>query len=182
MTGPSIATWGFAVIATILLGFAAIVLWKILAGDIRLNDLIAEPALPGEDARAAKASLSRFQFLLFTFVVAGLFLLLSIEAGTFVEVPSNVLGLLGISGGSYVVAKAVGNAKKDGDGATEAAAETAKTEAIKAEAAKTAAAEGATKAENVLIAIEAAAARAEAAAREATLSKVAAEAAAERRG
>jgi hypothetical protein len=33
---------------------------------------------------STKASLSRFQFLLFTFVIAGLFLLLSIEAGTFV--------------------------------------------------------------------------------------------------
>lgn len=54
-----------------------------------------------------KASLSRFQFLIFTFVIAGLFLLLSIEAGTFVEIPTNVLGLLGISGGNYLVSKAV---------------------------------------------------------------------------
>ena len=54
-----------------------------------------------------KASLARFQFLLFTFVVAGLFLLLSIEAGTFVEIPNNVLALIGISGGSFLVSKGV---------------------------------------------------------------------------
>jgi hypothetical protein len=52
-----------------------------------------------------KASLSRFQFLIFTFVIAGLYLLLSIEAGTFVDIPTNVLGLLGISGGSFLVSK-----------------------------------------------------------------------------
>ena len=42
-------------------------------------------------------------------VVAGLFLLLSIDAGTFVDIPTNVLALLGISGGSYLVAKGVGS-------------------------------------------------------------------------
>jgi len=54
-----------------------------------------------------KASLARFQFLVFTFVIAGLYLLLCIEAGTFVDIPTNVLGLLGISGGTYAVGKAV---------------------------------------------------------------------------
>ena len=57
-----------------------------------------------------KASMSRFQFLIFTFVIAGLFLLLSIEAGTFVDIPPNVLALLGISGGTYVVSKAANKA------------------------------------------------------------------------
>jgi len=54
-----------------------------------------------------KASIARFQFLVFTFVIAGLYLLLCIEAGTFVDIPTNVLGLLGISGGTYAVGKAV---------------------------------------------------------------------------
>ena len=35
-------------------------------------------------------------------MVAGLFLLLSIEAGTFVDIPTNVLGLIGISSASYL--------------------------------------------------------------------------------
>lgn len=109
MNGPIIATAGFAVIAFIILAFASVVLVKIFKGEIDLDALVAEPPPPGAAANAVgKASLSRFQFLLFTFVVAGLFLLLSIEAGDFVEIPTNVLGLLGISGGSYVVSKAVG--------------------------------------------------------------------------
>jgi hypothetical protein len=59
-----------------------------------------------------KASLSRFQFLIFTFVIAGLYLLLSIEAGTFVDIPNNVLGLLGISGGSFLVSKGMSTSSK----------------------------------------------------------------------
>ncbi|MET3667935.1 hypothetical protein [Caulobacter sp. 1776] len=88
-------------IVLVILGIAALVLWKMFTGKIPLDFLIAEP---GE---ANKASLSRFQFLIFTFVVAGLFLLLSIESGTFVEIPTSVLALLGISGGSYVLAKGI---------------------------------------------------------------------------
>jgi hypothetical protein len=67
----------------------------------------ADPMAHGTAAAVAKASLSRFQFLIFTFVIGGLFLLLSIRAGTFVEIPTNVLALLGISAGSYLVAQAV---------------------------------------------------------------------------
>jgi hypothetical protein len=95
----NIALYSFVVISFILLAFAALVLWKIFKGDIDLSGLLTDP---GQDG---KASLSRFQFLIFTFVIAGLFLLLSIEAGTFVDVPNNVLVLLGISGGSYLVSK-----------------------------------------------------------------------------
>jgi hypothetical protein len=61
----------------------------------------------GASAAVTKASLSRFQFLVFTFVIGGLFLLLSIRAGTFVDIPTNVLGLLGLSAGSYLVSQAV---------------------------------------------------------------------------
>jgi hypothetical protein len=85
------------------------VLWKIYRGEISLVGLVSEPP-PGPGERS-KASLSRFQFLLFTFVIAGLYLLLSIEAGTFVDIPTNVLMLLGISSGSYVVAKTMGERK-----------------------------------------------------------------------
>lgn len=104
----NIAFLGFIAIAIILLGFAAIVLWKIYQDDIGLDGLLAEPVPADKPDAAMKASLSRFQFLIFTFVIAGLFLLLSIEAGTFVDIPTNVLALLGISGGSYLVSKGVG--------------------------------------------------------------------------
>jgi hypothetical protein len=75
---------------------------------IGLEGLLAEPAPVDKPDADLKASLSRFQFLIFTFVIAGLYLLLSIEAGTFVDIPTNVLGLLGISGGSYLISKGVG--------------------------------------------------------------------------
>lgn len=111
------AVLGFLAITTIIMGFAGAVLWKIITGEIQLTGIIAEPGEPGEKDETGKqkefgkASLSRFQFLLFTFVIAGLFLMLSIEAGAFVNIPANVLGLIGISGGSFIVSKAVGQSK-----------------------------------------------------------------------
>lgn len=111
------AVLGFLAITTIIMAFAGAVLWKIISGEIQLTGIIAEPADPGDmddkgkQKEVGKASLSRFQFLLFTFVIAGLFLMLSIEAGAFVDIPANVLGLIGISGGSFIVSKAVGQGK-----------------------------------------------------------------------
>ncbi len=99
---------GVAVVG-IIVGMALVVFWKILTNTIKLDGLIEEPTPLGIPY---KASLARFQFLIFTFVVAGLFLLLSIESGTFVDIPESVLGLLGISGGSYVLAKGIA-ANKD---------------------------------------------------------------------
>ncbi len=60
-----------------------------------------------QESGSSKASLSRFQLLLFTFVIAGLYLILSVEAGDFIEIPQSVLGLLGISGGSYLISKGI---------------------------------------------------------------------------
>lgn len=67
-----------------------------------------EPPAARPDGRIGKASLARFQLLIFSFVVTGLYLPLSIQASALVDVPPTVLGLLGISAGSYLVAKAVG--------------------------------------------------------------------------
>ena len=88
------------VLTVIVMGAAFLVFWLILRGKIDLSEVLTEPD-------STKASLSRFQFLLFTFVVAGLFLLLSVEAGAFVNIPNSVLGLLGISAGSYAVSKGI---------------------------------------------------------------------------
>ena len=117
MTLQIMAMWGFGIIGAIILGFAAVVLWKVFKDKIKIDDLLVESAADG----SRKASLSRFQFLIFTFVFAGLFLMLSIEAGTFVDIPNNVLALLGISSGSYVVSKAVAASGKapTGGGSTD---------------------------------------------------------------
>jgi hypothetical protein len=94
-----------AVVSLIILLLAVSVVWQIWNGSINLAYLLSEPVDKGDDG-LAKASLSRFQFLVFTFVIAGLYLVLSIEAGTLIEVPNGALVLLGISGGSYLVSKA----------------------------------------------------------------------------
>ena len=88
---------------TVLIGaFAIAIIYKMIKGDINLMYLIA-----GADG---DASLSRFQFLIFTFVIAlGLFLIiLSANPPAFpTAIPGGILALLGISGGSYVTSKAV---------------------------------------------------------------------------
>jgi len=89
-----------AMVAGFLLVFGVVVL-KMMRDVIKLEHLLSEPG------NNPKASLSRFQLFVFTFVVAGLFLVLSIENGQIIEIPQSVLGLLGISGGSYLVSKGI---------------------------------------------------------------------------
>lgn len=88
-----------------LIGLA--VLWQIYDGSIDLSRLISEPN--------GDASMGRFQFLVFTFVIS-LSLFLVIAAGNkdsngkpaFPDsIPGGVLTLLGISGSSYAVGKAI---------------------------------------------------------------------------
>lgn len=88
-----------------LIGIA--VLWLIYTGEIDLSMLISE--------NNGDASMARFQFLVFTFVIS-LSLFLVIVAGTkdsagrpaFPDsIPGGVLTLLGISGSSYAVGKAI---------------------------------------------------------------------------
>ena len=93
---------------TLFIGLIGLVIiWLIIRGKIDLSQLISEPT--------GQASLSRFQFLIFTFVIAlSLFLIIVAKPQPdFPGIPGGILALLGISGGSYVVAKgiAVGGAK-----------------------------------------------------------------------
>ena len=92
---------------TILLGVATflisalaviIVVW-ILRGTIDLKFLIAD--------EAGDASMSRMQLLIFTFVVAvGLIKFLDASA-SFPDIPNSILVLIGVSGSTYAVGKAV---------------------------------------------------------------------------
>lgn len=101
------------VLSVIILGFGAVILGMILTGQIDLSDILVES---GENG-SRKASLSRLQFLMFSFVIAGLYLVICVESGTFVDVPPGVLVLLGISGGSYVVSKGMGKGMHKQSGA-----------------------------------------------------------------
>lgn len=94
---------GYVLIGLIgLMGLA--ILWLIYNGTIDLSRLISEPN--------GDASMSRFQFLVFTFVIS-LSLFLVIVAGkngtpAFPDsIPGGILTLLGISGSSYAVGKAI---------------------------------------------------------------------------
>jgi hypothetical protein len=96
----------YTVLALIVGGFGVIVLVQLWRFD--LGGLVCElDGGPGQTRRGGKASISRFQLLLFTFVIAGLYLVLCLEKGDFIEMPASVLGLLGISGGSFVVSKGI---------------------------------------------------------------------------
>jgi|GEM_PF-1511969 len=104
-----------ALIISVLTVLFAVLLGKMLNGQIDMTFLISEAN--------GHASLSRFQFLVFTFVIAGSYLLLLswalgctgndcpklIEGGVLQlpNIPAGVLGLIGISGGSYVIAKGI---------------------------------------------------------------------------
>lgn len=102
-----IAIIGFVAFGSIVVLFAAAVLYKIGNGQLPLEGIISEPEDGPHHQGKPKASLSRFQFLIFTFVVAGLFLMLSIEAGRMVDIPTNVLVLIGLSGTGFLAGKAI---------------------------------------------------------------------------
>jgi hypothetical protein len=99
---PTLAVIAGAIIVGLIgiLGFLLLV--SIARGDIELDSLLTEKGAAG-----APASLSRFQFLVFTFVVAMCLVVLTLESGEFPQLNEDILVLLGISGGSYVVAKSI---------------------------------------------------------------------------
>jgi hypothetical protein len=115
-----------AALAVIICTIALVIAWRLAWNEIDLSYLLSEPADPEaqrefrEANRLArlnhqdevppetpKASLSRFQFLIFTFVIAGVYLVLCLESGRFVEIPQNVILLLGVSGTSYAASKGI---------------------------------------------------------------------------
>ena len=88
----------------VIVGFmailASVISYKMIVGGpngIDLQYLISE--------ENGQASLSRFQFLVFTFVIAMGLLVLTLKGTAIPQIDSSVLALLGISGGSYVASK-----------------------------------------------------------------------------
>ena len=79
------------------------IVWFIWTGKISLQKLLSEPN--------GDASLSRLQFLIFTFVIALSFFLITVggkNGPAFPNpIPAEVLTLLGISGSSYLVSKGI---------------------------------------------------------------------------
>ena len=85
----------------VLLVFALglIILWKIAVGTIDISQLLEE--------HGGGASMSRFQLLIFTFVIALSLFLLVASGKSFPDVPAGVLTLLGISATTYGVSKGI---------------------------------------------------------------------------
>jgi len=83
------------------------ILIKVFRDEIDLEFLISD--------ENGDASLSRFQFLVFTFVVAmSLFYLIVIKSPPdYPAIPNQILALLGISGGSYVLSKGIQSGSGD---------------------------------------------------------------------
>ncbi len=79
--------------------FGFMVLAGIATGKIDISKLLAEDG--------GGASMSRFQLLIFTFVVALSFFLIVVCDCKFPEIPPNVLALLGISATTYGVSKGI---------------------------------------------------------------------------
>ena len=90
--------WLLTIIIALL---AAKILLKVWRDEIDLEFLISD--------ENGDASLSRFQFLVFTFVVAmSLFYLIVIKTPPdYTAIPNQILALLGISGGSYVLSMGI---------------------------------------------------------------------------
>jgi peptidoglycan/LPS O-acetylase OafA/YrhL len=80
--------------------FGMVILVDIIRGNIDLKTLLSE------DGKGA--SMSRFQLLIFTFVIALSLFLLVVENGKeFPKIPADILTLLGISASTYAVSKGI---------------------------------------------------------------------------
>ena len=100
--------------AWVVLGFLALlgaaILYNVVIGKIDLSGLISEPT--------GDASMSRFQLLVFTFVIAAsLFLIIASTTPSPQfpkDIPSGILMLLGISASSYLVSKGIQQSSPEG--------------------------------------------------------------------
>jgi hypothetical protein len=97
----------------ILIGvIGAVIIWKMFSGKIDLSTIL------NDSANGGKASLSRLQFLIFTFVIALSLFLITVgncdgkNCPKFPDIPNGIFALLGISAATYAVSKGV-DANKD---------------------------------------------------------------------
>jgi hypothetical protein len=80
--------------------FGFLILAGIASGKIDISQLLAEKD-------GSRASMSRFQLLIFTFVIAMSLFLIVVSKGDFPQIPNQILVLLGISATTYGVGKGI---------------------------------------------------------------------------
>lgn len=86
-------------LAILVFLFGAAILFEIATGNMDLSTLLSESG--------GGASMSRFQLLIFTFVIALSLFSIVVKDGKFPPIPSEVLTLLGISATTYGVSKGI---------------------------------------------------------------------------
>jgi len=86
-------------LAILIFLFGFVILVEIATGKIEINTLLSESG--------GGASMSRFQLLIFTFVIALSFFLIVARSHQFPNIPADVLALLGISATTYGVSKGI---------------------------------------------------------------------------
>jgi len=97
-----------------------IILFEMAFGKINLQKLISE--------ENGDASMSRFQLLIFTFVISMSLFLVIVGKNPVAfpaSIPVEILALLGISGGSYLVSKGIQSSKETNKAAIQAEQATA---------------------------------------------------------
>jgi len=83
-----------------------LLLWKMWTGHIKLDTILEEAN--------GDASVSRFQFLLFSLIVAvGVFLYI-VNRLTLPDIPPSILTLIGISASTYAVGKGISYSRSEG--------------------------------------------------------------------
>jgi len=98
-------------VITFLFGF--MILAAIASGKIDISAILQEKAA---DGTLTGASMSRFQLLIFTFVIALSLFLIVVNTGDFPStIPPEVLTLLGISATTYAVSKGIQTGAKNGN-------------------------------------------------------------------
>lgn len=89
----------FGVATFLIAALAVIIVVWIIRGKIDLKFLIAD--------EAGDASMSRLQLLIFTFLVAIGLIKVLLASGGFPDIPNSILVLVGVSGSTYAIGKAV---------------------------------------------------------------------------
>lgn len=98
-------------VITFLFGF--MILAAIASGKIDISAILEEKAA---DGTTTGASMSRFQLLIFTFVIALSLFLIVVNTGDFpATIPPEVLTLLGISAATYAVSKGIQAGSTNGE-------------------------------------------------------------------
>jgi hypothetical protein len=98
-TMTSIQSFGSYTALILVFLFGIVVLYQIVVGKIDISGLLSEDG--------GGASMSRFQLLIITFVIAFSFFVLVVQGHAFPDVPAGVLTMLGISATTYGVSKGI---------------------------------------------------------------------------